>query len=142
MALIAKYVINTGSRSFKPGELVTGLSLSEENRLITLGAAESTNREIDVSSNSNQFEVLEQVLHKMIKRELIAYGTELELEVDEKMRNDELISLIMSESRENGIDISAFEEKHLHEFAELAGIERSTSFEKEVLLDAIEERFA
>lgn len=145
MSFSAKTYINTGTKLIKPGDVVTGLSSLEIDRLLKIGAVESLN--LKVVSNAlddsiDQFDAFEKIINNMLKRELTAYANQLELEVDDKLKNDELKKLIFNSSKENGIDISAFEDQHLYEFANLIGIKQIEQKDRDQVLDAIEDKFA
>jgi hypothetical protein len=142
MAIKAKWKINTGEAIHEPGTVVTGLSDDEEKRLIALGAAEFIEYAPVTGDSSNAIELVAfgKILQTMKKAELIAYAQKTGVEVDEKMKSDQILDAIIKDIEASGVDLDALTDEQLVQFAEANGIQAGEKSREEIL-DAIESHF-
>jgi post-segregation antitoxin (ccd killing protein) len=130
---------------YEPGEVITGLSPSDEKRLVELGAAEivqeKTTKDIKVADDPVEIKGLHAALKIMTKKELLAYAERAGIEVSEKMKVDDIINLLLNDAREKGVDVEALTDEQLRVFGNAIGISINEDMTKEQLLDAIEAHF-
>lgn len=140
MAIKALWRIKA-DKVYEPGETIAGLSPADEKRLITLGAAQPIVAAPPVNEERSAVEGLRGVLKKMTKKELRAYAEQAGVEVPEKTKPDEIISRIIQDAEEKGVDIEALTDEQLRAFAGAVGIEATEDMDRDDLIDAVEARF-
>lgn len=149
MSIKAIWRINTGDKVYEPGDVIAGLSSAEETRLISLGAAIPMDQSTDEDSSAPvegadpaQLEALRVVLAEATKKELLAYAERAEIKgVSGTMKNDDILNAIIADAKINGIDLEAFTDIQLVQFAKVTGVEASEEAGREEILDAIEAHF-
>lgn len=149
MAIKAVWRINTGDKVYEPGEVIAGLSSSEETRLVSMGAAvlmdypviDNVTAPVE-SDDDVQLDALRVVLGEATKKELLAYAERAEIKgVTGTMKNDDILNAILADAKTNGIDLEAFTDDQLVQFAKAAGVEVDEVASREGILDAIEAHF-
>ncbi|MGI6436403.1 MAG: hypothetical protein ACOX0F_13840 [Syntrophomonadaceae bacterium] len=140
-------------RMYEPGEIIFGLSPSEETELVNMGAAEivvegniaenpAPETEAHEMVNHQDIGILEALLQPKTKRELLIYAVNAGIsEVDDRMKKDDVIGLILDDAAQNGINIDAMNDDFLLEFALANDIKADGQMTREQLLDAIESHF-
>ena len=98
MTIKALHCINTGVELYKPGDIITGLSSTDEEALIAVKAAERT-VEIPQDENPPKQEVepgdvLEGMLRKFNKAEIIQYADKAEIPIQDKEATKEQLEKI------------------------------------------------
>lgn len=140
MTIKALHCINTGVELYKPGDIITGLSSTDEEALIEAKAAERT---VEIPQDENQStqevepgDVLEGMLKKLTKAEIIQYADNAEIPIkDKEATKDVIIAEIIADTNENGVDMEAFTFPQLKRFATSLGFEYANNITQEELLD-------
>lgn len=123
--IVAKQKITDRNIQFMPNEVVTGLSVDEEKRLIQLGAVEYIE---DIPSTSNKEDERKEVtwfkavMEDTTVKEKLEYAKKAEIEVGKSKTNKGLMDILADDAVENGVDVQAFSETQLFSFAEKMGI--------------------
>lgn len=142
MPIRAVWKIKAGGVVHEPGAIVTGLSSAEERDLIALGAATTVNGVEEATVGTDQITALRNVLKPLTKKELLAYAERAQLQnINDKMKNDEILSAIVIDAEKQGIDLEAFTDDQMKKFTEYIGIQVEAEMTREQMLDAIESHF-
>lgn len=140
-------------RMYEPGERISGLSPAEEAELVSMGAAkivaESMAKNISEPLleetevvNQQDLGILDALLHPKTKRELLIYIANAGIpNVDDRMKKDDIINLILEDAAQSGINIEAMNDDFLLEFALANDIKADGQMTRDQLLDAIENHF-
>ena len=145
MTIKALHCINTGVELYKPGDIITGLSSTDEEALIAVKAAERT---VEIPQDENQLtqevepgEVLEGMLRKFNKAEIIQYADKAEIPIqDKEATKDVIIAEIVADANANGVDVEAFSFAQLKRFATGLGFKYADTIKQEELLNLVTEK--
>lgn len=133
MTIKALHCINTGVELYKPGDIITGLSSTDEEALIEAKAAERT---VEIPQEVEPGDVLEGMLKKLTKAEIIQYANKAEIPIkDKEATKDVIIAEIIADTNANGVDMEAFTFPQLKRFATSLGFEYADNITQEELLD-------
>ena len=133
MTIKALHCINTGVELYKPGDIITGLSSTDEEALIEAQAAERT---VEIPQEVEPGDVLEGMLKKLTKAEIIQYADNAEIPIkDKEATKDVIIAEIIADTNANGVDMEAFTFPQLKRFATSLGFEYADNITQDELLD-------
>lgn len=145
MTVKALHCINTGVALYKPGDIITGLSSTDEEALIAVKAAERTLDIPQEKTPSTQEvepgDVLEGMLRKFNKAEIIQYANKAEIPIkDKEATKDVIIAEIVADANVNGVDVEAFSFAQLKRFATSLGFEYADTITQEELINLVAEK--
>ena len=100
MPVQAKHTINTGDYVYKPGDIISDLTVEEEQRLIRLGAA------VVVGDDKNNAEdSLAEALGVMTNADIAGYGKSIGLDFASKATKADMISDILASDADVNLEL-------------------------------------
>lgn len=99
MPVQAKHAINTGDYVYNPGDIISDLTVEEEQRLIHLGAA------VVVSDKNNAEDSLAEALGVMTNADIAGYGKSIGLDFASKATKADMISDILASDADVNLEL-------------------------------------
>ena len=131
MPVQAKHAINTGDYVYNPGDIISDLTVEEEQRLIRLGAA------VVVGDKNNAEDSLATALGVMTNADIAGYGKSIGLDFASKATKADMISDILASDADVNLELLSDEALRVMASAEqLDVLENAT---REELIDILGE---
>lgn len=99
MPVQAKHAINTGDYVYNPGDIISDLTVEEEQRLIRLGAA------VVVGDKNNAEDSLATALGVMTNADIAGYGKSIGLDFASKATKADMISDILASDADVNLEL-------------------------------------
>ena len=100
MPVQAKHAINTGDYVYNPGDIISDLTVEEEQRLIRLGAA------VEVGDDKNNAEdSFAEALGVMTNADIASYGKSIGLDFASKATKADMISDILASDADVNLEL-------------------------------------
>lgn len=99
MPVQAKHAINTGDYVYNPGDVISDLTVDEEERLIRLGAA------VVVGDKNNAEDSLAAALGVMTNADIAGYGKSIGLDFASKATKADMISDILASDADVNLEL-------------------------------------
>lgn len=133
MPVQAKHAINTGDYVYNPGDVISDLTVEEEQRLIRLGAA------IVVSGDnkSNDGDSFAEALGVMTNADLAEYGKSISLDFASKATKADMISEILASDADVNLELLSDEALRVMASAEQLDVPENAT--REELIDILGE---
>lgn len=133
MPVQAKHAINTGDYVYNPGDIISDLTVEEEQRLIRLGAAVVVG---DVDKN-NAEDSLATALGIMTNADIAGYGKSIGLDFASKATKADMISDILASDADVNLELLSDEALRVMVSAEQLDVPENAT--REELLDVLGE---
>lgn len=133
MPVQAKHAINTGDYVYNPGDIISDLTVEEEQRLIRLGAAVVV---VDDDKN-NAEDSLAAALGVMTNAELAEYGKSIGLDFASKATKADMISDILASDADVNLELLSDEALRVMASAEQLDVPENAT--REELIDILGE---
>lgn len=101
MSVQAKHAINTGDYVYNPGDIISDLTVEEEQRLIRLGAAVV----VGVDDKNNAEDSLAEALGVMTNADIAGYGKSIGLDFASKATKADMISDILASDADVNLEL-------------------------------------
>lgn len=101
MPVQAKHAINTGDYVYNPGDIISDLTVEEEQRLIRLGAAVV----VGVDDKNNAEDSLAEALGVMTNADIAGYGKSIGLDFASKATKADMISDILASDADVNLEL-------------------------------------
>lgn len=131
MPVQAKHAINTGDYVYNPGDIISDLTVEEEQRLIRLGAA------VVVDDKNNAEDSLAAALGVMTNAELAEYGKSIGLDFASKDTKADMISNILASDADVNLELLSDEALRVMVSAEQLDVPENAT--REELIDILGE---
>lgn len=132
MPVQAKHVINTGDYVYNPGDIISDLTVEEEQRLIRLGAA------VEVGDDKNNAEdSFAEALGVMTNADIATYGKSIGLDFASKATKADMISDILASDADVNLELLSDEALRVMASAEQLDIPENAT--REELIDILGE---
>lgn len=132
MPVQAKHAINTGDYVYNPGDIISDLTVEEEQRLIHLGAA------VVVGDDKNNAEdSLATALGVMTKADIAGYGKSIGLDFASKATKADMISDILASDADVNLELLSDEALRVMASAEQLDVPENAT--REELIDILGE---
>nr|DAS46011.1 MAG TPA: HeH/LEM domain [Caudoviricetes sp.] len=133
MPVQAKHTINTGDYVYNPGDIISDLTIEEEQRLIRLGAA------IVVSGDnkSNSGDSFSEALGVMTNADIAGYGKSIGLDFASKATKEDMISDILASDADVNLELLSDEALRVMASAEQLDVPENAT--REELIDILGE---
>nr|DAE86256.1 MAG TPA: HeH/LEM domain [Caudoviricetes sp.]DAX49042.1 MAG TPA: HeH/LEM domain [Caudoviricetes sp.] len=132
MPVQAKHTINTGDYVYKPGDIISDLTVEEEQRLIRLGAA------VVVGDDKNNAEdSLAEALGVMTNADIAGYGKSIGLDFASKATKADMISDILASDADVNLELLSDEALRVMASAEQLDVPENAT--REELIDILGE---
>lgn len=132
MPVQAKHAINTGDYAYNPGDIISDLTVEEEQRLIRLGAA------VVVGDDENNAEdSLATALGVMTNADIAGYGKSIGLDFSSKATKADLISDILASDADVNLELLSDEALRVMASAEQLDVPENAT--REELIDILGE---
>lgn len=131
MPVQAKHAINTGDYVYNPGDIISDLTVEEEQRLIRLGAA------VVVDDKNNAEDSLAAALGVMTNAELAEYGKSIGLDFASKATKADMISDILASDAD--VNLELLSDEALHVMVSAEQLDTPEDATREELLDVLGE---
>ena len=132
MPVQAKHAINTGDYVYNPGDIISDLTVEEEQRLIRLGAA------VVVGDDTNNAEdSLAAALGVMTNADLAEYGKSIGLDFASKATKADMISDILASDADVNLELLSDEALRVMASAEQLDVPENAT--REELIDILGE---
>lgn len=132
MPVQAKHTINTGDYVYKPGDIISDLTVEEEQRLIRLGAA------VVVGDDKNNAEdSLAEALGVMTNADIAGYGKSIGLDFASKATKADMISDILASDADVNLELLSDEALRVMAIAEQLDVPGDAT--REELIDVLGE---
>ena len=133
MPVQAKHTINTGDYVYNPGDIISDLTIEEEQRLIRLGAA------IVVSGDnkSNSGDSFAEALGVMTNADIAGYGKSIGLDFASKATKADMISDILASDADVNLELLSDEALRVMASAEQLDVPENAT--REELIDILGE---
>lgn len=132
MPVQAKHAINTGDYVYNPGDIISDLTVEEEQRLIRLGAA------VVVGDDKNNAEdSLTVALGVMTNADIAGYGKSIGLDFASKATKADMISDILASDADVNLELLSDEALRVMAIAEELDVPGDAT--REELIDALGE---
>lgn len=133
MPVQAKHAINTGDYVYNPGDIISDLTVEEEQRLIHLGAA------IVVSGDnkSNDGDSFAEALGVMTNADIAGYGKSIGLDFASKATKADMISDILASDADVNLELLSDEALRVMASAEQLDVPENAT--REELIDILGE---
>lgn len=102
MSVQAKHAINTGDYVYNPGDIISDLTVEEEQRLIRLGAAVVVGDDDDKNNAEDSFA---EALGVMTNADIAAYGKSIGLDFASKATKADMISDILASDADVNLEL-------------------------------------
>ena len=99
MPVQAKHAINTGDYVYNPGDIISDLTVEEEQRLIRLGAA------VVVGDKNNAEDSFAEALGVMTNADIAGYGKSIGLDFASKATKADMISDILASDADVNLEL-------------------------------------
>lgn len=133
MPVQAKHAINTGDYVYNPGDIISDLTVEEEQRLIRLGAAVVVG---DVDKN-NAEDSLATALGIMTNADIAGYGKSIGLDFASKATKADMISDILASDADVNLELLSDEALRVMASAEQLDVPENAT--REELIDILGE---
>lgn len=132
MPVQAKHAINTGDYVYNPGDVISDLTVEEEQRLIRLGAA------VVVGDDKNNAEdSLAEALGVMTNADIAGYGKSIGLDFASKATKADMISDILASDADVNLELLSDEALRVMASAEQLDVPENAT--REELIDILGE---
>lgn len=132
MPVQAKHAINTGDYVYNPGDIISDLTVEEEQRLIRLGAA------VEVGDDKNNAEdSFAEALGVMTNADIATYGKSIGLDFANKATKADMISDILASDADVNLELLSDEALRVMASAEQLDIPENAT--REELIDILGE---
>lgn len=132
MPVQAKHAINTGDYVYNPGDIISDLTVEEEQRLIRLGAA------VEVGDDKNNAEdSFAEALGVMTNADIATYGKSIGLDFASKATKADMISDILASDADVNLELLSDEALRVMASAEQLDIPENAT--REELIDILGE---
>ena len=132
MPVQAKHAINTGDYVYNPGDIISDLTVEEEQRLIRLGAA------VEVGDDKNNAEdSLAEALGVMTNADIAGYGKSIGLDFASKATKADMISDILASDADVNLELLSDEALRVMASAEQLDVPENAT--REELIDILGE---
>lgn len=132
MPVQAKHAINTGDYVYNPGDIISDLTVEEEQRLIRLGAA------VVVGDDTNNAEdSFAEALGVMTNADIAKYGKSIGLDFASKATKADMISDILASDAD--INLELLSDEALHVMVSAEQLDTPEDATREELLDVLGE---
>ena len=132
MPVQAKHAINTGDYVYNPGDIISDLTVEEEQRLIRLGAA------VVVGDDKNNAEdSLAEALGVMTNADIAGYGESIGLDFASKATKADMISDILASDADVNLELLSDEALRVMASAEQLDVPENAT--REELIDILGE---
>jgi hypothetical protein len=132
MPVQAKHAINTGDYVYNPGDVISDLTVEEEQRLIRLGAA------VVVGDDKNNAEdSLAAALGVMTNADIAGYGKSIGLDFSSKATKADMISDILASDAD--VNLELLSDEALREMASAEQLDVPENATREELIDILGE---
>ena len=132
MPVQAKHAINTGDYVYNPGDIISDLTVEEEQRLIHLGAA------VVVGDDKNNAEdSLAEALGVMTNADIAGYGKSIGLDFASKATKADMISDILASDADVNLELLSDEALRVMASAEQLDVPENAT--REELIDILGE---
>lgn len=132
MPVQAKHAINTGDYVYNPGDVISDLTVEEEQRLIRLGAA------VVVGDDKNNAEdSLATALGVMTNADIAGYGKSIGLDFSSKATKEDMISDILASDADVNLELLSDEALRVMASAEQLDVPENAT--REELIDILGE---
>ena len=133
MPVQAKHAINTGDYVYNPGEIISDLTVEEEQRLIRLGAATVVSED----NKNNAEDSLVVALGVMTNADLAEYGKSIGLDFASKATKADMISDILASDADVNLELLSDEALRVMASAEQLDVPENAT--REELIDILGE---
>lgn len=131
MPVQAKHAINTGNYVYNPGDIISDLTVEEEQRLIRLGAA------VVVDDKNNADDSLAAALGAMTNADIAGYGKSIGLDFASKATKADMISDILASDADVNLELLSDEALRVMAIAEHLEVPEEAT--REELIDILGE---
>lgn len=131
MPVQAKHAINTGDYVYNPGDIISDLTVEEEQRLIRLGAA------VVVDDKNNVEDSLATALGVMTNADIAGYGKSIGLDFASKATKADMISDILASDADVNLELLSDEALRVMASAEQLDVPENAT--REELIDILGE---
>lgn len=131
MPVQAKHAINTGDYVYNPGDIISDLTVEEEQRLIRLGAA------VVVGDKNNAEDSLATALGVMTNADIAGYGKSIGLDFASKATKADMISDILASDADVNLELLSDEALRVMASAEQLDVPENAT--REELIDILGE---
>lgn len=133
MPVQAKHTINTGDYVYNPGDIISDLTVEEEQRLIHLGAAIVVSED----NKSNDRDSFAEALGVMTNADIAGYGKSIGLDFASKATKADMISDILTSDADVNLELLSDEALRVMAIAEQLDVPGDAT--REELLDVLGE---
>ena len=133
MPIQAKHAINTGDYVYNPGDIISDLTVEEEQRLIRLGAAVV----VGDDDKNNAEDSLAAALGVMTNAELAEYGKSIGLDFASKATKADMISDILASDAD--VNLELLSDEALRVMVSAEQLDTPEDATREELLDVLGE---
>ena len=133
MPVQAKHAINTGDYVYNPGDIISDLTVEEEQRLIRLGAAVV----VGDDDKNNADDSLATALGVMTKADIEGYGKSIGLDFASKSTKADMISDILASDADVNLELLSDEALRVMASAEQLDVPENAT--REELIDILGE---
>lgn len=133
MPVQAKHAINTGDYVYNPGDIISDLTVEEEQRLIRLGAAVV----VGDDDKNNAEDSLAAALGVMTNAELAEYGKSIGLDFASKATKADMISDILASDAD--VNLELLSDEALRVMASVEQLDVPENATREELIDILGE---
>lgn len=134
MPVQAKHAINTGDYVYNPGDIISDLTVEEEQRLIRLGAAVVVGGDDD---KNNADDSLATALGVMTNADIAGYGKSIGLDFASKATKADMISDILASDADVNLELLSDEALRVMASAEQLDVPENAT--REELIDILGE---
>ena len=132
MPVQAKHAINTGDYVYNPGDIISDLTVEEEQRLIRLGAA------VVVGDDKNNAEdSFAEALGVMTNADIAGYGKSIGLDFASKATKEDMISDILASDAD--VNLELLSDEALRVMASVEQLDVPENATREELIDILGE---
>lgn len=131
MPVQAKHAINTGDYVYNPGDIISDLTVEEEQRLIRLGAA------VVVGDKNNEEDSLAEALGVMTNADIAGYGKSIGLDFASKATKADMIADILASDADVNLELLSDEALRVMASAEQLDVPENAT--REELIDILGE---
>lgn len=133
MPVQAKHAINTGDYVYNPGDIISDLTVEEEQRLIHLGAAIVVSED----NKSNDGDSFAEALGVMTNADIADYGKSIGLDFASKATKADMISDILASDADVNLELLSDEALRVMASAEQLDVPENAT--REELIDVLGE---
>lgn len=133
MPVQAKHTINTGDYVYNPGDIISDLTVEEEQRLIHLGAAIVVSED----NKSNDGDSFAEALGVMTNADIAGYGKSIGLDFASKATKADMISDILASDAD--VNLELLSDEALRVMASVEQLDVPENATREELIDILGE---